>query len=214
MEKKIEEKIKKDVAELQQNERREIPFVKPARVGNFKVWRSRKSIGKGKDKVDIEQINVSTLDESWQIKIPATFSMFALISELYESNELNGPKKNDGGRLASIFGNMLYASCVANGYFQQAIQMCAAIYANPTVLNEEDEAHSSFMKDVKALIAGFLDWRKDYEKKIASESSTDDDMKNDEVAEEMIEVVDAKQPAEQAGRSSSKEEENGNREKG
>lgn len=180
--------IKKDVSASQQNERIEIPFVKPARVGNFKVWRNKKTIGKGNEKADIEQINISTLDESWQIKIPATFSMFSLISELY--HELNVSKKADRtNRLATIFGNMLYASCVANGYFQQAIQMCAAIYVNPAILSEEDEGHASFMKNVKALIAGFLDWKKEYDKKIASDAPTEDELKNDEVAEEMLEEL-------------------------
>ena len=41
---------------------RKIPFVKPARVGNYKVWRTKTTLGKGKDKYDVEQICVSDLE--------------------------------------------------------------------------------------------------------------------------------------------------------
>ena len=172
--------------ETNNGKKNEIPFIKPARVGNFKVWRNRKTIGTGRDKAEIEQINVSTLDEGWQIRIPATYDMFGLISELFGSEEHKG-------RLVNIFSNMLYASCIANGYFQQAVNMCASCYASPNVLNEEDSEHEGFVHDVKALVAGFLEWRREYEKKIAALAPDEDEDRADEVADEMMEEVIGKE---------------------
>lgn len=166
----------------------EIPFGKPARIGNFKVWRTKKELGKGKDKVEVEQINISTLDESWQIKIPATFEMFGLIRSLFAEHTNNFTDKRTG-QLATIFGNFLYASCIPNGYFQRAINLCATIYSNPTLLKEEDENHENLMKDVQGLIAGFLEWRKEYDKQMAENEPTEADMKSDQVAEEMLEEL-------------------------
>lgn len=166
----------------------EIPFGKPARIGNFKVWRTKKELGKGKDKVEVEQINISTLDESWQIKIPATFEMFGLIRSLFAEHTNSFTDKRTG-QLATIFGNFLYASCIPNGYFQRAINICATIYSNPTLLKEEDENHENLMKDVQGLIAGFLEWRKEHDKQMAENEPTEADMKSDQVAEEMLEEL-------------------------
>lgn len=176
----------------QHTEKVRIPFGKPARVGNFKVWRSNKQLGKGKDKFEVEQINVSTLDESWHIKIPATFEMFGLIGSLFaEHTDKIADKRT--GQLATIFGNMLYASCISNGYFQRAVNICATIYANPTLLKEEDENHENLMKDVKSLIAGFLEWRKEFDKQMSSNEPTEEDMNHDQVADEMLEELNNKE---------------------
>jgi len=177
----------------------EIPFGKPARVGNYKVWRAKKVVGKGKDKVEIDQINISTLDESWQIKIPATFDMYGMIRELftqmYSKPDGGGVSMLDrrAGQLTTLFGNMLYASCIANGYFQQAINMCATLYANPDLLKEEDKNHDVFMKDVKALVQGFLAWRKDYDAHVASNKPTEEDVHQEQVAEEMLDELEQQQ---------------------
>lgn len=165
---------------------REIPFVKPARIGNFKVWRSKMSLGKGKEKkVDIEQINISTLDGTWQVKIPATFEMFALLRDLY-SEHTAGVEDQRTAQLSTIFGNMLYASCVANGYFHSAINICTTIYANPNLLKADDENHLSFMEDVKSLIDGFLEWRKEYEAHVEENQPTEEELNSDQVVEDMV----------------------------
>ena len=165
--------------------KREIPFGRPARVGNFKIWRSRKMFGRGKNKIPVEQINVSTLDEEWQIKIPATFEIFAMIRDLFADNT-----EQRTAQLSTILGNMLYASCIPNGYYQRAINLCATIYANPNLLNDDDERHEDMMNNVRALVAGFLEWRKQYDKHVAENEPTEEEIKNDEVAEEMLEQVD------------------------
>ena len=181
--------------------KREIPFVKPARVGNFKVWRSKmkltveptdeqrkqvveKSGGRKKAvsrSIDIEQINVSILDGTWHIKIPSTYEMFGMIRDLYTEGM--------DARLMTIFGNMMYASCVANGYFQQGINFCAQVYANPSLLSEGNDGHDELMKNVDALIKGFLEWRKSYDAHVAENEPTEEEMKADQVAEEMIDKL-------------------------
>lgn len=86
-----------------------IPFVKPVRVGNYKVWRSRisvsiypseeerqrvrnesaggmKSVGR---KMDMEAINVSDIAGSWKIQIPQTASLFSVITEAFNTVDEN-----------------------------------------------------------------------------------------------------------------------------
>ena len=166
----------------------EIPFVKPARIGNFKVWRSKSTIGNGKSKVNVEQINISTLDEIWQVKIPATFEMFSLIRDLF-AEHTSGITDQREAQLSSIFGNMLYASCIANGYFHRAINICATIYANPNLLKEDDENHENIINDVKALIDGFLEWREKYDKHLSENKPSDEDLSGDQIAEEILDEL-------------------------
>ena len=171
-----------------ENKNKEIPFVKPARIGNFKIWRNRKAIGKGREKAVIEQINISNLDEGWQIKIPETFEMFAMIRDLY-AETTGGVAEQRKSQLSTFFVNMLYASCVANGFFQRGINLCAAIYTNPSLLKEGDSNHERLMKDVHELIAGFLEWRKAYDAKVAENEPTEKDIDNEAKAEEMAEIL-------------------------
>lgn len=186
----------------------EIPFIKPARVGNFKVWREKfrmsiqptdeqrkkvleESHGKKKAVTQsffIEQINVSSLDGSWKIKIPATFEMFAMIRDLF-AEHADGNKVRTA-QLSAIFGNMMYVSCVANGYFQQAITYIAEIYANPKILDKKNGSHKAFMGNVKKLVDGFLTWRKEYEKHVAVNEPTEEEMRNDQTAEEMLDELE------------------------
>ena len=181
-------KTEKTAINSQYTDDNKIPTGKPARIGNFKVWRTKKIFGKGKGKSSIEQINISTLDESWQVKIPATFDMFGILSTLFADYSRDNSDLREG-QLATFFGNMFYVSSISNGYFQRAVNICATLYANPTLLTEEDENHKSLMKDVNGLITGFLEWRKEYDKWVAENEPTEADMKSDEVAEDMIEEL-------------------------
>ena len=172
-----------DVAEQPQPaEKKEIPFGKPARVGNFKIWRGRKITGRGNGKMSIDQINISSLDEEWQVKIPATYEMFAAIRGLYAQG-------NQEARLSTIFGNMMYASIVANGYFHHAINIVATIYANPNLLDENDKQHEMLVNNAKALIKGFLEWRKRYNEQTAANEPTDEDIRNENMAEDVLKEV-------------------------
>ena len=165
------------------SEGRKIPFGKPARVGNYKLWRSRCTIGKGKDKDFVEQICVGNLDGSWQVKIPATFEMFTILWELYAD-----PAKQS--ILVSYLNNMAFATITGNGYFQRAVELVAIIYANPSLLDKKDDKHKELVKNADALIKAFLDWRKVYDERVKAGEPTEEEDRQDDVAEQMIEEID------------------------
>ena len=87
-----------------QNEGNEliIPFNRAVRVGNFKVWRSRVSLGSGKDKTSIEAVSVSNLDGSWKVQIPSTSQMFGFIMQQYATVLLIDDDSVDDNQRLSI----------------------------------------------------------------------------------------------------------------
>ena len=157
---------------------RKIPFVKPARVGNYKIWRTKTTAGKGKDKYDVEQICVSDLEGLWQVRIPATNDMFSAISGLYADEELSGS-------LNTVFANMMMVSTIPNGYFHSAVQMCGSVYFNPDLLRKKKE-RKDLIKDVKLLSAHFLEWRKTYEAGIKAYEPTEEQERQDETLDEIL----------------------------
>lgn len=164
------------------SERRVIPFVRPARVGNYKIWRSKVISGKGKDKLAIEQVCVSDLEGVWQVKIPATFSMFTAISDMYADEKMVSA-------LSTIVTNMLGVTSVTNGYFHRAVQMIIAVYSDPDLLRDK-KRRKGFMKEAKKLAEDFLEWRKAYEENERKNAPTEEDERNEEVLEEMLEEID------------------------
>ena len=164
------------------SERRVIPFVRPARVGNYKIWRSKVIAGKGKDKLAIEQVCISDLEGVWQVKIPATSDMFAAISEMYADEKMVSA-------LSTIVTNMLGVTSVTNGYFHRAVQMITAVYFNPDLLRDKKQ-RKPFVKEAEALVKDFLEWRKAYEENERKNAPTEEDERNEEVLEEMLEEID------------------------
>lgn len=167
------------------SEGRKIPFGKPARMGNYRIWRSKYPIGKGKGKNQsfIEQINVSNLDGTWQVKVPATFEMFSMLWNLYAD-----PSKQD--ILSSFINNMAFTTITGNGYFQRAVELCAIVYANPSLLDKKDKQHKELVKNVDALIKAFLDWRKAYDERVKENAPTEEQERHDEIAEQVIGEID------------------------
>lgn len=163
-------------------DKRKIPFVKPARVGNYKLWRTRVTAGKGKDKTDIEQICVSDLEGLWQTKVPATSECFAMLTELYADERNNGA-------LESIFTNMLAMSSIYNGYFHRAVQMCLSVYFNPDLLRKKQQ-RKDFVKEVKNLADDFLQWREAYDAQVKQNAPTEEQERSEEVLEEMLDEAD------------------------
>lgn len=164
---------------------RKIPFVKPARVGNFKIWRTKTTIGKGKDKYEVEQICVSDLEGFWQVRIPSTNGMFAAIAGLYADESLSPS-------LSTIFTNMLIVSTIPNGYFHRAVQMCSALYFNPDLLREKKE-RKDLVKEARRLVEDFLDWSKVAEVQAKSNAPTDEDERNEETLEQMLDEIGNKE---------------------
>ena len=183
------------------DKKREIPFVKPARVDNYKLWRSRckmtvtpsdedkervfKESGGKKKAVsktyDIEQINVSTLDGTWQVKIPATWDMFGMIRDLFADGEY--------ARLTTILSNMMYSSVIANGYFHEALRMIVVCYVSPSMLEEGSDGFESLKEDARELIKAFLEWRRMYDEKMKELEPTEEDMKHDDIADHAMDIL-------------------------
>lgn len=157
---------------------RKIPFIRPARVGNYKVWRTKVTARKGKDKFDIEQICVSDLEGAWVTKVPQTSECFAMLTELYAD------ERNEGA-LSSIFTNMLAMSSIYNGYFHRAVQMCLSVYFNPDLLRKKKE-RKDLIKEVKRLADDFLQWREAYDAQVKQNGPTEEQMRSEEVLEEML----------------------------
>lgn len=164
---------------------RKIPFVKPARVGNFKIWRAKTTIGKGKDKYEVEQICVSDLEGFWQVRIPLTNGMFSAIAGLYADESLSPS-------LITVFTNMLIVSTIPNGYFHRAVQMCSALYFNPDLLREKKE-RKDLVKEARRLVEDFLDWSNVAEVQAKSNAPTDEDERNEETLEQMLDEIGNKE---------------------
>lgn len=194
----------------QQTEQSAIPFGKPARIGNFKIWKSKfelvsdpseeqrkkvaeESRGKKKAvrrKVTIDCINVSVLDGSWMVRIPQTFEQFAMLSLAYSwslsEDEDEQVKGND--YLRTAISNMYYVSCICNGFYHHGVEMVTSAYADPDLLKETKRGEA-FLKDVKDTIERFLVWRKEYEKHVKENEPTEQDLHQEEIAEEAMGIL-------------------------
>lgn len=165
------------------SEPRKIPYGKPAQFGNYRIWRSKCPVGKGKGKDFIDQINVGNLDGTWQVKVPVTFEMYAILTELYADE---GKQET----LAEYVNNMAFVTITGNGYFQRAVELVAIAYANPSLLTKKDKQHKAFVKNAEALIKAFLDWRKVYDERVKLDEPTEQDDRQDEIAGEMIDELE------------------------
>ena len=200
-----------------------IPFVKPVRVGNFKLWRSKFQVSaypdldeeqvkrmvaeKGrvrKEKFDVECINVSNLEGTWKVQVPSTFEMYSVLNALYADFASDDAKLKERSRnlFATILGNMMYAATIGNGYYHRALEMVTTCYAYPNILNKKDERHKKFKKDVSALIDAFLSWRKLWDKAVEERLDEDKEARCEEIAEQAREILEEVEDAvgEEAGR--------------
>ena len=154
--------------------KREIPFVKPVRIGNFKMWRSKAN-------KDVVQIVVSTLDGGWMVKIPSTFDIFAIIRELFANGE------NDA--ILSYFTNMFAATSIPNGFFHQGISLLTIAYCNPNFLEEGSDSYADLLADASSIRDAYLEWRKEYDERQGV--SAEDDGFRDAVADDMLAALAA-----------------------
>ena len=167
-----------------------IPFGRPARMGNFRLWKSLTVVGKGKTKVNVECINVSDLDGTWLVRIPQTYEMFGMLTVAYQwsQSEDMEERRRGEGFIRTAISNMFYVSSVCNGFFHHGVEMVASAYANPTLLQDTREG-KSFVEDAKDTIERFLLWRKEYEKHVKENEPTEQDLHQEEIAEEAMEIL-------------------------
>ena len=191
-----------------------IPFNHAERVGNFKLWRSKntlnhvptpeereevrqKSGGTRKAttvKYPVECINVSDLIGGWKISIPQTMEMFGFITTLYadwkNEEQTKEQRENSFQAMRTLLSNMLYVTSVGNGYFHHGVEIVAAIYARPTILQESDEKHDFLINDVKKTCADYQAWRAAYDAEMAKHEPTEEQLRQDEIADEAAKVLD------------------------
>lgn len=105
---------------------KKIPFVKPVRVGNYKLWRCKYG------KSDIEQVCVSNLGGDWSVRIPETSGMYATISIAYGM---------DGGGqfLETVFANMQNVCLVNNEFLHDGFSILCNMMMTPYVFLPEKE---------------------------------------------------------------------------
>lgn len=166
-----------------EDKKRPIPFNKAVRVGNFKLWRSRSN--------DVEVVNASSLDGAWMVRIPSTIEMYGWLCMSYSdymSDDVDAKAQGEAV-LTTVLSNILYASSIGNGYYQRALEMCATVYAHPSLVDKKSKEHKGFMKDVKAIVDMFLEWRKGYDERVKTLEPTEKDMHQDEIADEALEIL-------------------------
>ena len=191
-----------------------IPFNKAERVANFKLWRAtttlrreptpeerekvrKESNGKRKATVQtmkIETINISDLFGGWKITIPQTMEMFGYLTRLYSDwkdiNATDEERNNAFQGLRTLLSNMLYVTSVGNGYFHHGVEIVSAIYARPTILDDNDEKHDFLINDVKRTCDEYRVWRAAYTAEMAKHEPTEQEMKQEDIAEEAVKVLE------------------------
>ena len=167
-----------------------IPFGRPARVGNFRLWKSAYVVGKGKSKTSVECINVSNLDGTWLIRIPQNFEMFGMLTIAYQWSKSEDAEERRRGEdfIRTAFSNMAYVSMICNGFFHHGVEMVTAAYANPSLLQDTDDG-KKFLLDVKDTVERFLVWRNEYNKHAAENEPTEQDLHQEEIAEEATKIL-------------------------
>lgn len=130
-------------------EERKIPYVGCARVGNFKLWKSRVR----ERKTDV--LHISDMDGTWAVKIPQTYLAFPMIEEAY--------KEGNDEYLHTVISNMNFVCAIANGFYQRGVAMVGHAYLKPELLQEgyhpeEGPGYADMMDEAKKICDGFLKW--------------------------------------------------------
>ena len=195
-----------------------IPFIKPVRVGNFKLWRGKYVLKSGKDSSEIECIHVSNLDGSWMIRIPSTMSLFATICNGYATVD----KELRNNFLGMILSNIYNIGTSSSEALHDALFFLTEMMTFPYLLLPEKEMQKRMEKAMKARgfdkgkrkehIGRMCDYRKqlyelverkkerlidEYERQQGLQLEYErvaeaEDLKNDELAEQSIEILNEK----------------------
>ena len=191
----------------------EIPFGKPARIRNFKIWRSnfqlsvepteeqRKKVSaesNGKKRLkrqnfSIECINLSLLDGSFSVRIPQTFEMFGMMTAAYQwlHSDDEGERKRGEDFLIVAANNIFYVSSICNGFYHHGVNRLTAAYADPSLLRDTEDG-KKFMEDLKVTVERFLVWREEYEKHVKENEPTEQDLHQEDLAEQAMDIVNGK----------------------
>lgn len=134
------------------DEQRKIPFVRPVRVGNYKLWRTNLTLGKDKEKTGIEQLCVSNLDGTWSVRLPSTSMMYATVTQAYLAGDADE-------FLGMVFANMQNVCLINNEYLHDGFSILREMMVFPYLFLSEKEM-------VKRMRQGYAD--AGFDKKSAS----------------------------------------------
>ena len=192
-----------------------IPFNKPARVGNFKLWRTnfmlefmpsrdmlseedQVRLDKGeiklkKQRTSIECINISNLDGSWMTRIPQTWEMYGMLTLAWQwyNGDNEDEKKRGKDYFTTVLSNMAFCGSISNEYYHQALMMIATAYAYPVLLSDKKK-FKDFSKEAENLIKDFLSWRKDFDKRV-NRPLTEEEQRQEEAAQQIMEEMEKQQ---------------------
>lgn len=193
-----------------------IPFGKAVRVGNFKLWRGNYVLQDGKSKTPIECVNVSNLDGSWMVRIPATCTLFSTICNGYATID----EKLREDFLGMIFTNCYNVCTSGSEALHDAFSFLQEMMSFPYLLLPEKEMVKRMengmkefgfdKKRVKEHIGKLCEYRRqlyelierkkdglieDYERQQALQReyarvSEEEDLKRDEVAEQAADFLE------------------------
>ena len=146
----MEKKVSDAATKPQPTEKhREIPFGKPARIRDFKMWRTKVKVDKNKT---IEAIVISNIDE-----IPQTYLMFRALTDLYATEDMT-----DFNILFSFITNFNFCTQISHGCFQDFLILAVYGYMHPEVLEDgyepEDKkflSYEEFMHRIKLSVESY-----------------------------------------------------------
>ena len=177
-----------------------IPFGRPARIGNFKIWKSKFTFDKDADGKKIKPqivgycINVSILDDSWIVRIPQTFEMFGMLTVAYQWYKSDNAEERKRGLdfLRTAMSNIFYVSSICNGFYHHGVEMLTSAYADPSVLRDTENGRA-FIEDVKGTVSRFLSWREEFDKHVSASEPTEQDIRQEELAEKAADILSGDQ---------------------
>lgn len=177
------------------------PEVKVWRVGNFVLrkcevptfgsdeWKLgdaqvRAMVKKGEIGT-VECVEVLSLDGAWCVRLMPGSLMESLLVAYMDGVE-NAPQKDE---IEAIMTNIMAATSIGNGYFQKGITMLLAAYCDPSLVKGGGRRTRKFLKEIKVLRDGYLEWRREYEDFMESQDE-DIDIDRDSTAENARQVLD------------------------
>lgn len=131
---------------MKESEKKSIPFTRAVRVGNYKIWRSRFYLGKKKEGMSVECLNVSNLDGTWMTRVASTSSMYGLILQAYGEDAEKV--------LLGILSNMMQVCTSSSPYLHDAFFILTQMMTYPYMLLSEQDMADKMREGFNALGGG------------------------------------------------------------
>lgn len=117
-----------------------IGFGKGVRVGNFRLYKIRASVGA---KQHLDSIIAANLGQSWKVQVPSTVPMYSFIEALYR--DYADGKRNG---LEMVLANMMNASLTPRADYHYLVGCIAQIFADPNGKLTKDGKEHTFVEAV------------------------------------------------------------------